>query len=270
MNATLRHSVPIRAAAQDEHSPTFGLPPDVIHPLLFSFDLQDEHMLTVPGLCWLCRMPLALVIGGFVRSVHAPPAQIKRYATMWITRHTLPSSLRSLPAKTPLWQRLVTVADYAPPLSPLSTSLNFPGAVKSPAPCHVCYIGSLTRSSHHRVAIAGSHHRVPLWQRRHWRRGFNQSDLLVSRYHAGCTANGIAKPSHVQGHCDPAFSQCPAAQAQPEKSFRLELPVQGRHMVIVDDVVPPEVPSQRLRSCFYAMVRRLPGLVPLSNLVEPR
>ncbi len=81
-------------------------------------------MLTVPGLCWLCRMPLALGHWGFVRYAHAPPVQIKRYAPMWITRHTLTSSLRSLPAKPPR-QRLVTVADYAPPLSPLIHQLKF-------------------------------------------------------------------------------------------------------------------------------------------------
>ncbi len=37
-----------------------GLPPDVIHQLLFSLSNKDAPMLTVPGLCWLCRMPLAL------------------------------------------------------------------------------------------------------------------------------------------------------------------------------------------------------------------
>ncbi len=215
-------------------------------------------------------MPLALGHWGFVRSVHAPPAQIKRYAHNVVTRHTLPSSLRSLPAKTAALQRLVTVADYAPPLSLLIHQLNFPGAVKSPAPCHVCYYWKFARSSHHRVAIAGSHHQRSVWQRRHWRRGFNQSDLLCQPFHAGCTANGIAKPSHVHGPLHPAFSQCPAAQAQPEKCLSSELPVQGRHMVIVDDVVTTGRPSQRLRSCFYAMVRRLSRSVPLSNLVEPR
>ncbi len=151
-------------------------------------------------------MPLALGHWGFVQSAHAPPVQIKRYAHNVDTRHTLTSSLRSLPAKTAALERLVTVADYAPPLSPLIHQLSFPGAAKSPAPWHVCYYWKSTRSSHHRLATAGSHHQRSVRQRRHWRRGFNQSDLLCQPLPAGCTANGIAKPSHEHGPPLPAFS----------------------------------------------------------------
>ncbi len=151
-------------------------------------------MLTVPGLCWLCRMPLALGHWGICRSAHAPPVQIKRYAPQC----RLPATHSHLPCgrclqKPPPWQRLVTVADYAPPLSPLIHQLKFSGAAESPAPCHVCYWRS-TRSSHHRVPVPDHVISVPLWQRRHWRRGFDER-CCVSRYHAGCTADGIAKRS---------------------------------------------------------------------------
>ncbi|ESU80878.1 Amidophosphoribosyltransferase family protein [Shigella dysenteriae WRSd3] len=53
-------------------------------------------MLTVPGLCWLCRMPLALGHWG-ICSVCSRAARTDK--TLF-TRHTLTSSLRSLPAKT--------------------------------------------------------------------------------------------------------------------------------------------------------------------------
>lgn len=177
---------------------------------------------------------------------------------MWITRHTLPSSLRSLPAKPPPWQRLVTVADYAPPLSLLIHQLKFPGAVKSPAPCHVCYYWK----SYTLVAPPGCNCRIASSAFRYGSGVTGVGDLIraiccVSRYHAGCTANGIAKPSHVHGPLRPSISQCPAAQAQPENAFRLELPVQGRHMVIVDDVVTTGSTVAEIAQLLYAMVRQL-------------
>ncbi len=162
-------------------------------------------------------MPLALGHWGICSSAHAPPVQIKRYAHNVDYPHTLTSSLRSLPAKTTALAKTVTVADYAPPLSPLIHQLKFSGAVKSPAPCHVCYYWKSYTPSHHRVAIAGSHHQRSVMAARHWRRGFNQSDLLCQPLSRCCTANGIAKPSHVHGPLRPSISQCPAAQAQPEK-----------------------------------------------------
>lgn len=53
-------------------------------------------MLTVPGLCWLCRMPL----GDLLRMrARRPPAR-QRVSAMWITRRASFAPLRSLPAKT--------------------------------------------------------------------------------------------------------------------------------------------------------------------------
>ncbi|VDZ97565.1 gluconate periplasmic binding protein [Salmonella enterica subsp. enterica] len=58
-------------------------------------------MLTVPGLCWLCRMPLALSHWGdlFRMRARRPPAR-QRVSAMWITRQASFAPLRSLPAKT--------------------------------------------------------------------------------------------------------------------------------------------------------------------------
>lgn len=55
-------------------------------------------MLTVPGLCWLCRMPLALSHWG-ICSVCARAVR-QRVSAMWITRQASFAPLRSLPAKT--------------------------------------------------------------------------------------------------------------------------------------------------------------------------
>lgn len=136
-------------------------------------------MLTVPGLCWLCRMPLALGHWGFVRYAHAPPVQIKRYApNVDYPPHTH-IFLRSLPAKPPPWQRLVTVADYAPPLSPLIHQLKFSRRSEiASALARLLLLEVLHARRTTGLQLPDRIISVPLWQRRHWRRGFNQSDLL--------------------------------------------------------------------------------------------
>lgn len=57
-------------------------------------------MLTVPGLCWLCRMPLALSHWGICSVCARRPPARQRVSAMWITRQASFAPLRSLPAKT--------------------------------------------------------------------------------------------------------------------------------------------------------------------------
>ena len=83
-------------------------------------------MLTVPGLCWLCRMPLTLGHWG-----------ICSVCTRATRRHInlcpqcgMPAAHTAIPCgrclqKPPPWQRLVTVNDYVPPLSNLIHQLKF-------------------------------------------------------------------------------------------------------------------------------------------------
>ncbi len=85
-------------------------------------------MLTVPGLCWLCRMPLALGHWG-ICSVCSRAARTDKTLC---PQCGLPATHSHLPCgrclQKPLpWQRLLTVADYAPPLSPLIHQLKFSG-----------------------------------------------------------------------------------------------------------------------------------------------
>ena len=111
-------------------------------------------MLTVPGLCWLCRMP------------------------------GLPATHSHLPCgrclqKPPPWQRLVTVADYAPPLSLLIHQLKFSRRSEiASALSRLLLLEVLHARRTTGLQLPDRIISVPLWQRRHWRRGFNQSDLL--------------------------------------------------------------------------------------------
>ncbi len=163
-------------------------------------------MLTVPGLCWLCRMPLALGHWGFVRSAHAPPVAIKRYAhNVDYPLHT-PIFLRPLPAKPPPRQRLVTVADYAPPLSPLIHQLKFSRRSEIASAPHVCYYWK----SYTLVAPLACNCRIASSAFRYGSDVTGVGDLIraiccVSRYHACCTADGIAKPSHEHGPLRPSI-----------------------------------------------------------------
>ncbi len=195
-------------------------------------------MLTVPGLCWLCRMPLALGHWGFVRYAHAPPVQIKRYApNVDYPPHTH-IFLRSLPAKPPPRQRLVTVADYAPPLSPLIHQLVFPAQRNRQRPVTSVTIEVLHARRTTGLQLPDRIISVPLWQRRHWRRGFNQSDLLcqpLSRWlHCRWDSEAVTR---TRATATQHFLSARLRKRNLKNAFRLELPVQGRHMVIVDDVV---------------------------------
>lgn len=197
-------------------------------------------MLTVPGLCWLCRMPLALGHWGFVRSAHAPPVQIKRYA------HNV-----DYPPHTPIFpavaacknrrpgQRLVTVADYAPPLSLLIHQLKFSRRSEiASALSRLLLLEVLHARRTTGLQLPDRIISVPLWQRRHWRRGFNQSDLLcqpLSRWlHCQWDSEAITR---TRATATQHFLSARLRRRNLKNAFRLELPVQGRHMVIVDDVV---------------------------------
>lgn len=158
---------------------------------------------------------------------------------MWITRHTLTSSLRSLPAKPPPWQRLVTVADYAPPLSPLIHQLKFSRRSEiASALSRLLLLEVLHARRTTGLQLPDRIISVPLWQRRHWRRGFNQSDLLcqpLSRWlHCRWDSEAVTR---TRATATQHFLSARLRKRNLKNAFRLELPVQGRHMVIVDDVV---------------------------------
>ena len=169
-------------------------------------------MLTVPGLCWLCRMPLALGHWG-ICSVCSRAARTDK---MLCPQCGLPATHSHLPCgrclqKPPPWQRLLTVANYAPPLSPLIHQLKFSrrSEIASALVTSVT-IGSLTRPSHQRIAIC----RIVSSASRYGGIATGVGDLIraiccVSRYHAGCTANGIAKPSHEQEPLQPSIFSTP-------------------------------------------------------------
>nr|WP_318383381.1 DNA utilization protein GntX [uncultured Enterobacter sp.] len=197
-------------------------------------------MLTVPGLCWLCRMPLALAHWGIcsvcTRALHC--------AVNLCPQCGLPAAWTHLPCgrclqKTPPWQALIAVNDYVAPLSSLIHRLKFsrqPEVARALA--RLLFIAALNARREQGLAWPDRLVSVPLAHRRQWHRGFNQSDLL-------------ARPLAQWLSCDYDSDTLKRVRATPAQhhlsarmrkhnlrnAFRLELPVRGLHIAIVDDVV---------------------------------
>jgi ComF family protein len=77
---------------------------------------------------------------------------------------------------------------------------------------------------------------VPLYARRHWRGAITRVTCLPSLARwLGCRYASQRLTRSCHRH--PASAQCPASQKNLKNAFRLELPVDGLHIAIVDDVV---------------------------------
>lgn len=197
-------------------------------------------MLTVPALCWLCRMPLAVSRWGICSCCYAalpaPPPCCPICG--------LPAAVTTLPCgrclgKPPPWQRLLYVTDYRPPLSTLVQALKFYRQTSLAQPL-ARLILLRQRQAQREWALPAPDLiiSVPLHRRRAWRRGFNQSALLakpLARW-LGCRYEARAlrrvRNTPVQHHLSARLRKNNLRTA-----FRLELPVRDLHIVIVDDVV---------------------------------
>ncbi|EPB4339812.1 DNA utilization protein GntX [Enterobacter kobei] len=197
-------------------------------------------MLTVPGLCWLCKMPLALSAWG-VCSVCTRSLE-RRITTC--PQCGLPAANRYLPCgrclkKPPPWSALVAVDDYVRPLSRLIHALKFSGhSSLAPPLARLLLLAVLQARRTRALPKIDMVVNVPLYRRRHWRRGYNQSDLLcrpLARW-LGCryTASALTRV-----HATAVQHQLNARlrKRNLKNAFRLELAVNGLHIAIVDDVV---------------------------------
>lgn len=196
-------------------------------------------MLTIPGLCWLCHMPLACPAWGICSrcsSALTSPACCPRCGLP--AAQGIAQCGRCL-QKPPPWDKLLFVTDYRAPLKSLVHRLKFT-ATTALAPALARLILLKVNEARRNGAVAKPEViiAVPLHSRRAWRRGFNQSALL-------------AAPLAHWLQCDyqqAAIRRTRATAAQHKLganqrrrnlrgAFRVEFPVAGRHMVIVDDVV---------------------------------
>ncbi|HIG8797169.1 TPA: DNA utilization protein GntX [Raoultella terrigena] len=194
-------------------------------------------MLTAHGLCWLCQMPLAIASWGFCSRCSASLTTRQPRCP----RCGLPAGTASVPCgrciqDPPPWQRLVAVSDYLPPLSGLIHQLKFTRRPElAPALARLLLLRIRQSAGLPPVdRIVG----VPLWQRRQWRRGFNQSDLLcrpLARWtRAAWRSDALrrSRPTATQHQLTARLRK-----RNLKNAFQLELSVRGHHIAIVDDVV---------------------------------
>lgn len=194
-------------------------------------------MLTAHSLCWLCRLPLALAHWGFCSRC----ARMLLYPHPLCPRCGLPSASTTHPCgrclqKPPPWQQLVAVNDYIAPLSQLVQQFKSSG---KPELANALARLLLWRTMlNAKGSLPDGIISVPLWQKRQWRRGFNQSDLLaaaLSRW-LGCQWYARAlrrtRATPVQHHLSARLRKYNLKNA-----FHLEFDVRGLHIVVVDDVV---------------------------------
>ncbi len=158
---------------------------------------------------------------------------------MWFTGHKPLVALWPLPEKSPPWSALVAVDDYVSPLSRLVHALKFSGQSSLAQPlARLLLLAVLQARRQRALAKIDMVVNVPLYRRRHWRRGYNQSDLLCRplAWWLGCRYEARAL---TRVHATAIQHQLSARlrKRNLKNAFRLELPVDGLHIAIVDDVV---------------------------------
>lgn len=195
-------------------------------------------MLSIPALCWLCRLPLRIARHGLcsrcAQQIPALPAICPCCA--------LPASGTGLCGRClhrpPPWHSLTCVSDYLPPLSDWVIQLKFSRATALRVMLARLLLLKLLNSRREnllpRIDLVLS---VPLHRRRAWQRGYNQAELLAKplarwlgcEYRAGVRRRRRGLVQHVL--------RASARKKNLRGAFSLEIPVCGRHILLIDDVV---------------------------------
>ncbi len=197
-------------------------------------------MLTIPALCWLCAMPLALARHGLCSCctralLKSPPV---------CPQCGLPSMNPRSPCgrclqRPPPWQHMVSVGDYRAPLSTLLHRLKFANSPALARPLSRLLLLRVLQARRERgLPLPERVISIPLHRRRQWQRGFNQSALLaapLARW-LGCPYEPGALVRVNASAVQHKLSARHRAHNL-KNAFRLELALKGRHIAIVDDVV---------------------------------
>lgn len=141
--------------------------------------------------------------------------------------------------RPPPWQRLVFVGDYVAPLSQLVKRFKFHRAPElAPTLARLMLLRWQQARREQNLNRPDLILAVPLHATRCWRRGYNQSDLLarpLARW-LGCSY----RPAALRRVRKTALQQRLSAGARRrnlQRAFICTVPVAGRHIALVDDVV---------------------------------
>lgn len=196
-------------------------------------------MLSMPGRCWLCHLPLHLTFHGLcshcLRSLPPLPPCCPQCGLPAPGHRPCGRCLQNPPP----WQALVAVTAWRPPLSRLVSQLKFSAVTAlSVMLARLILLSWLQARRNRGLPRPDILLTVPLHGRRAWRRGFNQTTLLarplarwlqsrylpqgITRLRAGAVQHQLtarARRKNLRG------------------AFCLEIDVRGRHIALIDDVV---------------------------------
>ncbi|OON39342.1 DNA utilization protein GntX [Izhakiella australiensis] len=197
-------------------------------------------MLTIPACCWLCQMPLRLPQHGIcsvcLKALPAPPPVCPCCG--------LPASKNDAPCgrcqlHPPPWQRMILVSDYCEPLRKQVHQLKFSqGTARAVMLARLILLTWLTARRQRALPRPDLMLTVPLHHRRALKRGYNQLAPLAKQlsHWTGIQWRPEALTRWRAGKVQHRLSAS-ARRRNLRGAFRLEIDVNGRHIVLLDDVV---------------------------------
>ncbi|EEQ04928.1 Predicted amidophosphoribosyltransferase [Yersinia bercovieri ATCC 43970] len=139
----------------------------------------------------------------------------------------------------PEWGSLTFVSDYAPPLNGLIKKLKFNGATQlAPALARLLLLHWLDAWRQGKVIKPERVISVPLHRWRHWRRGYNQTDLLaqpLARW-LNCHYSNMTL-QRIRATSPQRQLNATARRENIRGIFRCMEPIRGQHIALLDDVV---------------------------------
>lgn len=197
-------------------------------------------MFTLGYRCWLCQQPLVLAQHGICSCC------LTRLPTLptCCPRCGLPtaSSFNDCGRcilEPPPWQHLVAVSDYQPPLKGLISQFKFYQQEQlAPALARLVMLSWLNARRTRLLPKPDRLIPVPLHGWRHWRRGFNQTELITKplAHWIGCRWS----PTDVVRRRATAVQSRLSAAARKhnlKQAFSCRQSVQNQHIALIDDVV---------------------------------
>lgn len=189
--------------------------------------------------CLLCQRTLAIAGHGICSHCNR---EIKRFAYCGSCGAELTFDVRrcgNCLTEPPLWQRLVTVSHFQPPLSEMIHRFKFQRQFQLDRTlARLLLLAVLQAQRSHGLPLPDALLPVPLHPLRHWQRGYNQSELLarqLSRWLAiPCDTRLLQRTRHT-----PAQRELSGKQRRKnlKNAFRLTGNPTYRSVAIIDDVV---------------------------------
>ncbi|AKJ40879.1 DNA utilization protein GntX [Pragia fontium] len=192
------------------------------------------------SLCWLCQQPLAIVQHG----ICSVCLNLLPSLPVCCPRCGLPASSQTRQCVEcqiipPEWQQLIAISDYCSPLKYFISRLKFYGEDKYvPLLSRLLLLSWLNARRIRQLSRPDLLISVPLHHTRHWRRGFNQTDLIARRLSRWVNCRYLPdiisrhRPTPSQRNLSANQRQCNLMDA-----FSCNGDVRGQHIALLDDIV---------------------------------